>query len=79
MFSLVYATPLLQHQAQFGLNPAVGTGHISDYVRVVRPPIVQPRPRIKSPERAYADASPATRSGNCARTRPAGRSPIDAS
>jgi len=22
-FSLVYATPLLQHQAQFGLNPAL--------------------------------------------------------
>jgi len=24
-FSLVYATPLLQHQAQFGLNPALIT------------------------------------------------------
>jgi len=24
IFSLVYATPLLQHQAQLGLNPALG-------------------------------------------------------
>jgi len=26
-FSLVYATPLLQHQAQFGLIPARGPHH----------------------------------------------------